>query len=845
MPKPKKASSRPASHEGASGAPSPAPWGRRLLTAIARHRVLAAVYLVMAVSAGYEITHKEIKEISKRQLYLDPDRNLADISAELYPNRSYSHLSRAYQAIMCEQLGFTTSPVCDQFEPGDYEAIRLELEKALAAGDKSRELMYWTYIQALLRQDEDPDKVAEAVRTWRVNFPFSKKQDPRIAHGAVEPLLPPKTTHTASYVGVESCRECHAERVDEFLATAHFKASREARPDNTDGHFGGADSVYHTRNPDLWFKMNADGEQLTLTSVTRTDNGQHERSEKVGLVFGAGADEVYHYWQGKHLFQLPIAWLRSTQQWCSAPGFIDGLANFDRPVAVRCLECHSTWFDHVPGSANAYDRNNYLVGVTCERCHGPAGPHVKHHQSSPASTDARHIVNPARLGRERQIEVCSQCHCETNRRRTAPFTYRPGQPLDAHFATDAPKDPELEHTANQTRYMRQSACFQHSETMTCVTCHDPHHAESTERSAETSCASCHQPDNCGQHDELPAALRSRCIDCHMPTGRATNVTINTARETYLPIVERHRHRIAVYPEATKATMMQWLGEQSDLASRQESQRLAQELVEFRIAKAESLRQDHRYVAAMTAYRDALTLAPNNPSILQALSQVTAERLRFDFLQQQARAQVQQLKMTGWQDKALVESASNRLRQVLQLKPNHVSTLSTLAVVMAKSGDVAAAIEQLEKSIEVDREYGYGHMLLGQLHHQEERVEEALVHYRRAETLEPYDAELQVNLGTLLAHTKQLARAETHLRQALTIAPSHAWGHHILALVLIEDERFEEALPLAKQAAALTKFEDAELLETLAKAHEGVGDRAQAKKVREHAAAIPMRAILAE
>ena len=80
------------------------------------------------------------------------------------------------------------------------------------------------------------------------------------------------------------------------------------------------------------------------------------------------------------------------------------------------------------------------TGIDCQRCHGPGYSHVQAALSGKASPEAmRHaIVNPARLSRDRQLEVCMQCHLETDSGLTPNEirrygkdleAYRPGEPL--------------------------------------------------------------------------------------------------------------------------------------------------------------------------------------------------------------------------------------------------------------------------------------------------------------------------------------------------------------------------------------------------------------------------------
>ena len=118
--------------------------------------------------------------------------------------------------------------------------------------------------------------------------------------------------------------------------------------------------------------------------------------------------------------------------------------------------------------------------------------------------------------------------------------------------------------------MRESACFQKSQSLTCITCHDPHHREDEPALHTATCYGCHQAKDCGEHTKLPVAVREKCIDCHMPNQPVMNITFATPTDEYIPLIKRHDHRIGVHPRATKMTLREWLLEQDDTAKRQQA-----------------------------------------------------------------------------------------------------------------------------------------------------------------------------------------------------------------------------------------------------------------------------------
>jgi hypothetical protein len=81
-----------------------------------------------------------------------------------------------------------------------------------------------------------------------------------------------------------------------------------------------------------------------------------------------------------------------------------------------------------------------------------------------------------------------------------------------------------------------SKCYQSSQALTCVTCHDPHGRPYPEKpDYEKKCQSCHAPaslvvSNCPRQND------TRCLTCHM------------VKATPLPGLTFTDHRIRVYRE---------------------------------------------------------------------------------------------------------------------------------------------------------------------------------------------------------------------------------------------------------------------------------------------------------
>src|SRR5262245_7032720 len=421
--------------------------------------------------------------------------------------------------------------------------------------------------------------------------------------------LTAQVARNPGYLGPQACAPCHAERVAQMEGGNHFRACREPRLGDMPRSFDAGPHKHPSHYPDVRFEMNRRDGDFLQNTFQQTEKGERSSTARIDFVYGAGpADEIYFSWTGDKLYELPVSWLHPLECWGNTPFARHGPDDFSRTTNPRCLECHNTWFAHVPGTSNQYHRDNFILGVTCERCHGPGREHVEFHKANPKSLTPHAVVRPARLSRERQIEVCIQCHSNAVKYRGPAFSYRPGEPLADHYRTISTTYPENDRVGNQIQYLRRSKCFEKSD-MTCTTCHNPH--RSMEGAAvRRACAKCHEPAECKEQARLPAAVREQCAECHMPQRFWVNVNFHIADgDRCVAPGRRSEHRIAVYPDARDAVVLAWQRSQKGDDARAEATRLAKGLVSHWLAESEKRRETYRFLAAITAVREALRVEP--------------------------------------------------------------------------------------------------------------------------------------------------------------------------------------------------------------------------------------------
>jgi len=251
----------------------------------------------------------------------------------------------------------------------------------------------------------------------------------------------------------------------------------------------------------------------------RLESGADVINYRIDFVIGSGNHASgYLLDLAGHLFQSPVAYYKSRQSYDLAPGYEhQPNPDFTRPVAEGCLFCHST----VPSQTFATPLENRpshvsMQPITCERCHGPAGEHLR-------DPRAGTIVNPAKLQYAARDSVCEQCHLLGVGRVLNPGRkfgdFRAGEALEDVFTTyvnalppgsEAGKFKVISHVEQLAR----SVCARSSNgALWCGTCHDPHNSPlQPVQHYRAKCLSCHTGNFAGTHPDKD----SNCIGCHMP-----------------------------------------------------------------------------------------------------------------------------------------------------------------------------------------------------------------------------------------------------------------------------------------------------------------------------------------
>ena len=610
------------------------------------------------------------------------------------------------------------------------------------------------------------------------------------------------------FVGPESCSSCHRAIYDGFKQTRHPGTCREVVEAEMPPGFDSKNGLFQSPHANVRFEMSRQGKDFYQTSFYKNPNGVDQRAQaRIDLVLGAGgvADDVFLTWRNDGTMQeLPMVWLYPSKCWSTSHFDPNSNGDFSRALTVRCFECHNTWAEHVPGSLNQYRREGKLLGVTCESCHGPAGKHVDFHQKNPEAKGNVEIIKPTRLERERQIEVCTQCHSNAMKHLGAAFQFRPGDNLSEHYKTIATTATEEDRVANQITYLRQSKCFQNSQ-MTCVTCHNPHQPNTAKNSGSSSCAKCHKASDCSDAANIPEPIRADCVSCHMPSYLKINVNFETESDNYVPPLRRIDHRIASHPHARDETLLKFHLQNTDEVSQSEVKGLRQSLVDHYLKEAEACRKTYRFLGVVAALREVVRFEDSIQN-RKKLKEAVEFQTNLDLMSTKAQKQLLENN---------VPAAMTSMQNILNLKPNDAKTHGRIGTEYAKLGQMPKAVEHLKAVSKHDPNDVFGVSMLGWLAYLGGRDEEAIEYYSQAEAIEPREAKLKYHMGLVLARLKRLPEARNKFKEALEIEPDRPDALQAFIFVAIESGQPKEALPYAERIVKMTGSQDVHALMMLA------------------------------
>lgn len=360
-----------------------------------------------------------------------------------------------------------------------------------------------------------------------------------------------------------------------------------------------------------------------------------------------------------YLFLSPISYFTQSAAWDIAPGYeTDKHPDFTRQVTSTCLYCHTGAVRLFAGTANRFESPPFTA-ISCERCHGSASRHL-------AKPEPGSIVNPAKLAPRERDSVCEQCHLKGAVRILNPgrdwWDYQPGQATEKNFVTYLERDGTGGwHAVSHHEQLAQSRCARESGgRLWCGTCHNPH-GETGNRTARLrqACLSCHS----ALFTAAKHAPAEECVTCHMPRLHPADVAHSATTDHRIV----RRAQPDALPAHTPALLSAW--REPDAAIAQRDLGLAYFEWATRQLDSEKIRRAYELLSQLPpAARDGPVLAGLGSILLPQGEHSLSARL---------------------------------FAQAARLDPNNAGCAYGLGMAHQSAGNLAAAVEDLRRSIRLD------------------------------------------------------------------------------------------------------------------------------------------------
>ncbi len=359
----------------------------------------------------------------------------------------------------------------------------------------------------------------------------------------------------ATYVGRQSCIECHREQAQLYDGSHHDLAMDLATDQTVLGDF--SDVTFE--HDGLVNRLYRDGKKFMID--TEGPTGKIEPFE-IKYVFGVTPLQQYMVEFDRNERTLPgelprlqvlrISWDTINRRWfyLRPPDVADKLEPDDplhwTGIAQRwqtmCADCHSTnlrtGYDVQTAS---YHTTFSEIDVSCEACHGPGSVHNQLASSNRLFWDRKRgygLVPLKSTNPEVELQTCAACH---SRRAVIATGCTGGETYHDHFQLEMLgadtyfDDGQIKDEVYEFGSFVQSKMY-HKQ-IRCTDCHDPHSLKLKHPGNQT-CTSCHQHP-AGKYD-VPAHHRhavgsegAKCVNCHMP-GR-----------TYMELDFRRDHSLRI------------------------------------------------------------------------------------------------------------------------------------------------------------------------------------------------------------------------------------------------------------------------------------------------------------
>ncbi len=652
----------------------------------------------------------------------------------------------------------------------------------------------------------------------------------------------------ATFIGSESCAQCHAAEADLWRASQHRHAMAHATEQSVLGDFSGATFDYHGVTSRFFRR---DGEFLVET------DGPDGKLATFEIKYTFGIDPLQQYlvaFPDGRLQALSIAWdarpaAQGGQHWFHLYPNEDikhddvlHWTKLNQNWNFMCAECHSTGVrKNYDAATDRYATTWAEISVGCETCHGQGSRHVAWARAErswwpfgqrddkseglavrfderaatvwrtdPHTARPRRNLPPALLRKE--VETCGLCHA---RRASFSEHWVPGRWLSDTHAV-APLGRGLYHADGQMQdevynygSFKQSRMF--AAGVTCSDCHDPHSGK-LKVSGDGTCLQCHAGTYAAATHTHHATVDPpvACASCHMPT------------RTYMVVDRRHDHSFRVprpdlsaefgTPNACNdchadkpaawaaAAVERWYGPDREGFPNYAEAFHAAWNDEADAAKLLAVVAADKNASAFARASALTELAPH-------LSSATIDLAREALSDPDPMVRIGALDMLAGAPPAEIWPLASPLladqsRGVRIRAASLLTAVPTPEQPAADRESFARAATEFIASQRLNADRPESRAALGSFFAKRGRFTDAEIEYQAALHLSPHYAPAAANLADLYRQLDRDPDGEHVLRAALLLSPQDAGLHHALGLALVRLKRRDEALDELRRAAEL-------------------------------------------
>ncbi|HBL46827.1 tetratricopeptide repeat protein [Gimesia sp.] len=605
----------------------------------------------------------------------------------------------------------------------------------------------------------------------------------------------------ATYVGRQTCFQCHQKEAAEWKGSDHDLAMNPATPEFVLGDFDNTELEHFG----ITSSMTREGDKYYVT--TQGPDGKRTRFE-VKYVIGVRPLQQYLAELARGRIQvLPVTWDTEMKRWYYVSP--DEPFGPDDPLHWTgsaqnwnhmCAECHTTnWAKNYDVASDAHNFSFSEMRVSCEACHGPGSIHVELANSHSLFWDRRYGYGLAKLkGKDAtaQLESCAPCH--SHRRHVSPG-HTPLDRFHDHYALSL-LDDHLYHPDGQIDEevyvfgsFTQSKMYRKG--VRCTDCHNPHSLK-LKFEGNKLCTQCHleaKYDVPSHHFHKMGTKGAACVECHMPS------------KTYMGVDPRRDHSLRIpRPDLTVKLGTPNACNQCHTKPEENSEWAAQKVEEWYGPKR---RDDPHYGEILAAGRAGKRDAE------QSLIKLTREKEVGPIV----RATAVSLLATRYNTPESREVVERALKSKEELVRR--AALQGFEGWAPSSEQEASRIGKLLAEGLTDSSRGVrtevarilaGLPIMPDTSQNKKALTKALDEYKAGLLADSDQSGSHMSLGMLYAQQGDLKKAEAELRTAIKLAPSAAGPRSNLAQLLEQQGRDEEVKQLrTKEAELLAR--DAKLL----------------------------------